>query len=324
MVRAIRIESTGGPEVLQWREVELPAPGRGEVTVRHTAVGLNFIDVYHRTGLYPVELPTGLGLEAAGVVEAVGEDVPELAVGDRVAYGVGPLGAYAEARNMPAGQLVRLPDSIEDEQAAAVMLKGLTAWYLLRRTHRVHEGETILVHAAAGGVGHLLCQWASHLGAEVIGTVGSEAKAEVARSHGCHHPVVYTREDFVERVREITDGEGVPVVYDSVGAATWEGSLACLQRLGLMVSFGNASGAVPPFRPVELSAKGSLFLTRPKLMDYVATRRELEEAAAELLEVVASGAVQVEVGQTYALADAAAAHRDLEARRTIGATVLLP
>jgi len=324
MSMAIRISELGGPEVLRLEQVEVGEPGQGQVLVRHTAIGVNFIDTYHRTGLYPVSLPATLGMEAAGVVEAVGASVGEVAVGDRIAYACPPPGAYAEERLIAADRLVRLPDQISDTQAAAMMLKGMTAEYLLRRTYPVSRGETVLIHAAAGGVGLLLCQWAAHLGATVIGTVGTEAKAELAASHGCHHPVVYTSDDFVERVTQLTDGEGVAVVYDSVGAATWEGSLACLRPRGMMVSFGNASGPVPPFAPGELAARGSLFLTRPTLMTYTATRRDLERSAAELFAVVAAGAVKVEVNQTYPLAEAAQAHRDLEGRRTTGSSLLLP
>ena len=324
MARAIRIHETGGPEVLRWDEVEVGRPGPGEALVRHTAIGINFIDTYHRSGLYPVDLPAVLGLEAAGVVEAIGPEVDQVAVGDAVAYAGGPVGAYCERRLIPARHLVPLPPDLGPEQAAGMMTKGLTVQYLLRRTHRVEEGETILIHAAAGGVGLIACQWASHLGAEVIGTVGSDAKAEVARAHGCHHAIVYTREDFVARVREITDGKGVPVVYDSVGQATWEGSLDCLQPLGLMVSFGNASGAVPPIQPLVLAQKGSLFLTRPTLMAYTSERKDLLAAAAELFDVVRSEAVRIEVRQRYPLAEAGQAHRDLEARKTMGSTVLIP
>ncbi len=324
MAKAIRIKETGGPEVLRLEEVEVGDPGPGEARVRQSAVGLNFIDVYHRTGLYPMDLPFTPGLEGAGTVEAVGEGVSEVAVGDRVAYAGGPPGAYAEVRLAPAAKLVRLPDDIAEEIAAAVMLKGLTAWYLARKTHRIARGETVLVHAAAGGVGLLLCQWAHHLGATVIGTVGSDDKADLAAAHGCDHPVVYTREDFTARVRELTGGEGVPVVYDSVGASTWEGSLGSLRPRGLMVSFGNASGPVAPFSPIELARRGSLFLTRPTMMDYTAARGDLLEGAGELFEVLRSGAVQVSIGARYSLADAADAHRALEARETTGSTLLLP
>ncbi len=324
MSKAIRIQTTGGPEVLQWQDVEVGEPREGEVRIAHSAVGLNYIDTYHRSGLYPLELPSGIGMEAAGVVEAVGTGVEDLAVGDRVAYASGPLGAYAEERLMPAERVVRLPTAVDDRTAAAAMLKGLTAQYLLRRTFHVQPGDTILFHAAAGGVGLIACQWAKRLGATVIGTVGSDEKAELARAHGCDHVIVYSREDIVGRVNDITDGAGVPVVYDSVGQATWEASLDCLQRFGTMVSFGNASGPVEPFPPTLLSAKGSLYLTRPTVMDYTADRADLVSGAEELFEVVGSGAVRAEVRQTYALADAAAAHRDLEARRNTGSTVLLP
>jgi NADPH2:quinone reductase len=325
VVNAIRIHRLGGPEVLQWEAIEVGEPGPGEVRVRHTAVGLNFIDTYHRTGLYPVAgLPSGLGMEAAGIIEAIGDEVAALKIGDRVAYGAAPPGAYAEQRIFPVEKLVRLPAGIKDEQAAAMMLKGMTAEYLLRRTYPVQSGETILVHAAAGGVGLILCQWAHHLGATVIGTVGSDEKAELASAHGCHHPIVYTREDFVERARALTNGHGVPVVYDSVGKATWAGSLDCLQTRGMMVSFGNASGAVEPFQPVELSAKGSLFLTRPTLMSYTQTREELVASAQALFDVVESGAVKVEVRQRWPLKEAAQAHRALEARQTVGSSVLVP
>jgi len=288
-------------------------------------VGLNFIDVYHRTGLYPVPaLPSGIGMEGAGVVEAVGPSVTEFRVGERVAYAGAPIGAYAERRLAPADRLVPIPEGIDERQAAAMMLKGMTAEYLLRRTHRVEAGETVLVHAAAGGVGLILCQWAKHLGATVIGTVGSDAKAELARARGCNHTIVYTREDFSKKVREITGEAGVPVVYDSVGQATFEGSLDCLAPLGLMVSYGNASGAVKPFGLAALASKGSLFLTRPTLLTYTAKREDLLGSARELFDVVETGAVKIEIRQTYPLRDAAQAHRDLEARKTTGCTVLLP
>jgi NADPH2:quinone reductase len=324
-VRAIRFNRTGGPEVLSWEEVTLGSPGPGQVSVRHTAIGLNFIDTYHRTGLYPVpSVPSGIGLEAAGIVESVGEGVTDFAVGDRVAYGTGPIGAYSEARNMPAEKLVKLPDGIDDRTAAAIMLKGLTAQYLLRRTYRVKAGDTILVHAAAGGVGLLLCQWAKHLGATVIGTVGSTAKGELARAHGCDHTILYRVTDVAKRVRELTAGAGVPVVYDSVGKDTFAASLDSLAPLGMMVSFGNASGPVPAFDPLLLSQKGSLFLTRPTLMHYAARREDLLAMAAELFEVVQSGVVKVEINQTFRLFDAAHAHRDLEGRKTTGCSILTP
>jgi NADPH2:quinone reductase len=325
MSKAIRIHQYGGPEALRWEEVEVGDPGPGQLRVRHGAVGLNYIDVYHRTGLYPLPaLPWTLGMEGAGQVEAVGEGVTEFTVGDRVAYASPPVGAYAETRLMPADRVVALPDAIDDRTAAAMMLQGLTAQYLLRRTYRVQPGDAILLHAAAGGVGLIASQWARSLGATVIGTVGSDEKAELARAHGCQHVIVYSRENFVERVREITNGQGVAVVYDSVGKETFMGSLDCLRPLGMMVSFGNASGPVPPFEPGILAAKGSLFLTRPVLMAYTAQRSDLLASAAELFEAVARGAVRIEVRQTYPLAEAAQAHRDLEARRTTGSTVLLP
>lgn len=325
MVRAIRVHERGGPEVLRWDEVEAPEPGKGEVRLKHVAIGLNYIDTYVRSGLYPVpSLPCGLGTEASGAVEAVGQGVTNLKPGDRVAYAGGPLGAYAEARTMPADVLVKLPESIDDTTAAGTMLQGLTVQYLIRQTFPVEPGMTVLFHAAAGGVGLIACQWLRHLGVTVIGTVGSDEKADLARSNGCHHPIVYTEENFVDRVREITAGEGVPVVYDSVGKDTFEGSLDCLARRGMMVSFGNASGKAPPIEPLTLNQKGSLYLTRPKLGDYASTRAELEAMADDLFGVLGSGAVHANVRQRYALQDAAQAHRDLEARRTTGSTVLIP
>jgi len=323
MGKAIRIHRTGGPEQMVFEDVETGAPGEGELLVRHTAIGLNYIDTYHRTGLYPLALPAILGREAAGVVEAVGAGVAGFAVGDRVAHLL-TVGAYCEQALVPAERLIALPDAIDDRTAAAMLVKGLTAHYLLRRTHRVQAGETILFHAAAGGVGLLAGQWASHLGATAIGTVGSPAKAELARSHGYAQTILYDEEDVVERVRELTDGRGVPVVYDSVGRDTFQASLNCLAPLGLMVSFGNASGPVAPFTIGELAGKGSLFLTRPTLVTYISTREALLAACDELFEVVLSGAVRVEIGQEYPLADAAQAHRDLEARKTTGSTLLLP
>ncbi len=325
MTHAIRIHQPGGPEALVWEEVEVGAPGPGEVRLAQNAVGLNYIDVYHRTGLYPVPaLPTAIGMEAAAIVEAVGDGVAELAPGARVASASGPVGAYAEARLMPAGRVVKLPDEISDQQAAAMMLQGMTTRYLIRRTYRVAAGETVLFHAAAGGVGLIACQWLKHLGATVIGTVGSEEKAALARAHGCDHTINYRSENFSERVRELTDGAGVPVVYDSVGKDTFEGSLGCLAPMGMMVSFGNASGPVPAFEPSILSAKGSLFLTRPSLIHYTAKREDLVASAEDLFEVVGSGAVKIEVNQTYPLAETAQAHRDLEARKTTGSTIMLP
>ena len=322
MPHAIRIHENGGPEVLKWEEVDVGDPRPGQVKIRQEAVGLNFIDVYHRTGLYKQELPFTPGVEGAGVVEAVGPDVTTLEPGDRVAY-AGPIGGYAEERLIDAGRLVTLPDAISSEQAAGMMLQGLTAHMLLRGVHRVQPGETILVHAAAGGVGLIMCQWAKALGATVIGTVGSDEKADLARAHGCDHPVVYTRQDFVAEVERITEGAKLPVVYDGVGRDTFMKSLDCLQRRGIMVSFGNASGPVDPFPPTLLAQKGSLFLTRPTMYDYVATREELETAAKDLFDMVASGKVKIEVKQSFALKDAAEAHRALEARKTSGSTVLI-
>jgi NADPH2:quinone reductase len=322
MTHAIRIESFGGPEVLQWQPVEVPAPGPGEVVLRHTAVGLNFIDVYERTGLYPNKLPFGLGREAAGVVEAVGPKVTSLAIGDRVAYTLGSAGAYSERRVAPVDRLVKLPSDIRDSVGAAIMLKGLTAQALLRRTYRVKRGDTILVHAAAGGVGLILTQWAKHLGARVVAVVGSVDKATLVREHGADL-VLLSDDDWVRAARDYTRGQGVAVVYDSVGQATFMRSLDCLRPLGMMVTFGNASGPVAPFAPLELSKRGSLFVTRPTLFHYIATRPLLTRAAQELFAVVQQGAVRVHIGQTYALQNAAQAHRDLEARKTVGSTVLL-
>ena len=322
MAHAIRIHRNGGPEVLVWEEIPVPAPGPGEARVRQRAVGVNFIDVYQRTGLYPVTLPAVLGQEGAGVVEAVGPGETDVAVGDRVAYGGIP-GAYAEVRTVPAERLVKLPDGIDDELAAAVMLKGMTAEFLLRRSHRVSSGETIVFHAAAGGVGQIACQWAKALGATVIGTVGSAAKVDVARRHGCDH-VVLTTEDLAARVRSLTGGTGADVVYDSVGRDTFEASLDSLRPRGLLVSYGNASGPVPPFAPLLLTTKGSLFLTRPSLVHYIATRAELLASAGAVLEAVLAGKIRVEIGQRYPLAEASRAHADLEGRRTTGPSVLLP
>ena len=319
--KAIVAQSTGGPEVLTWQDVEIGEPVAGEIRIRHAAVGLNFIDVYHRTGLYPVEPPFTPGLEGAGVIEAVGEGVTNVGVGDRVAYAAPPMGSYAEARLMPAAAVVTVPDGIADETAAAMMLKGMTAEYLLRRTYDVKAGETILFHAAAGGVGLIACQWAKALGATVIGTVGNDEKADLARAHGCDHPIVYTRENFVDRVREITDGKGVPVVYDSVGKDTFDGSLDCLAPRGLLASFGQSSGAVDAFNPGVLAAKGSLYLSRPTLMTYNASRAELVASAGALFDVVGSGKVKIEINSRYPLADAAQAHRDLQDRKTTGSTI---
>ena len=323
MPKAMQIYEVGNPEVMKWEEVDPGSPGDSEVLVRHTRVGLNFIDVYFRKGVYPAPgFPFIPGLEGAGVVEQVGSAVTDLAVGDRVAYASPPLGAYAEQRIMPADRLVKMPDSIDDETAAAMMLKGLTVQYLLRQAYQVKSGDTILFHAAAGGVGLIACQWARHLGATVIGTVGSDEKAQLAKDHGCTHPIVYTRENFTDRVREITDGKGVPVVYDSVGASTFEQSLDCLRPKGLMVSFGQSSGEIKAFNPGILSAKGSLFLTRPTLMTYTAEHDDLVSMADELCEMVTTGAVSIPVRQRFPLADAAQAHQALESRATQGATVL--
>ncbi|EYS93359.1 quinone oxidoreductase [Cupriavidus sp. SK-4] len=324
MSKAIRIEQTGGPEVMQWVDVEVGEPGPGQVRVRHEAVGLNYIDVYFRTGLYKQPLPGGLGMEGAGVVEAVGEDVRHVAVGDRVAYAGRPTGAYAQVRVMPADIVVRLPDAIPFDTAAAMMLQGLTAQYLIRDSYKVQPGDTVLLHAAAGGVGLIASQWLKALGVTVIGTVGSDEKAELARANGCAHTIVYTRESFVERVREITNGKGVPAVYDSIGKDTFQGSLDCLAPRGTMVSFGNASGPVPPFDLSVLGNKGSLRLTRPTLMTYVVHRELLEPMVADLFDAVATGKVKIDIRQRYALSEVAQAHRDLESRKTTGSTILLP
>jgi len=323
MPYAIRFHQTGGPEVLRWEEVSVGDPAPGEARVRHEAVGLNFIDTYQRSGLYSLPLPSGLGQEAAGVVEAVGEGVTDVQPGDRVAYAGGPVGAYSQMRCMPASRLLKLPDGLSFNTGAAMMLQGLTAAYLLRRTYPVQPGDNVLIHAAAGGVGLIACQWAKALGANVIGTVSTEAKAELARKHGCDHVILYTREDVAKRVREIT-GEGVAVVYDGVGKDTFMGSLDSLRLRGMLVTFGNASGAVPAFDPLLLSQKGSLFITRPTLAHYTSKRSELVALGDELFDVVLSGKVKIEVNQTYALADAAQAHRDLEARKTTGSTILVP
>jgi NADPH:quinone reductase len=323
MTHAIRIHEPGGPDALRWDEIDVPSPGPGEAVVRQTVSGLNFIDVYHRSGLYPVPaLPAIIGSEGAGIVEAIGDGVSEVAVGDRVAYCMS-LGSYTQRRVIPSRVLVRIPATVADDQAAAMMLKGCTVQYLLRRTFAVEAGQTILFHAAAGGCGLIACQWAKHLGATVIGTVSTPEKAELAKAHGCDHVIVSTQESFVDRVKALTNGSGVPVVYDSIGKQTFMDSLDCLQPRGLMVSFGNASGAVDPFSPAVLAAKGSLYLTRPTLATYIQTRTELEETAAELFDVVSKGVVKVEVNQRYPLEDAAQAHRDLESRKTTGSTVLV-
>ena len=323
MAHAMRVYEYGGPEKLRWEQVQVGAPGEGQVLVRNTAVGLNFVDTYQRSGLYQIALPFTPGSEGAGVIEAVGPKVKEFKVGDRVAYS-GPIGAYAEVLLRPAERLVKIPAGIDDKTAAAMMLKGLTAQYLIRRTYRVKKGDTILMHAAAGGVGQILCQWARTLGATVIGTVGSDEKAALARKAGCKHVIVTSREKFVEQVKAITQGKGVPVVYDGVGKDTFMDSLDCLSPLGLMASFGNASGAVTQFNPGVLAQKGSLYLTRPTLITYTASREALLRAARELFAVVKSGKVRIAINQTYPLREAAQAQRDLESRKTTGSTVLLP
>ena len=324
MTKAIRIVETGGPEVMKLVEVEVGEPGPGEARVRHAACGLNYIDVYFRTGLYPQPLPAGLGMEASGVVEAVGSDVTHVQVGDRVAYAGRPPGAYSEARVMPAAILVKLPDAIDFESAAGMMLQGMTVQYLFRRTFPLNGGETILFHAAAGGVGLIACQWARALGVAMIGTVGSEEKAALAKAHGCTHVINYKTQDFVAEVKEITGGKGVPVVYDSIGNDTFTGSLDCLSPLGTMVSFGSASGPVPPFSLNELASRGSLYITRPTLFTHTAKRENLDAMAGELFSMVTSGRVKIETSQRYALADVAQAHRDLEARKTTGSVILMP
>ena len=324
MTKAIRMNRNGGPEVMEYVDVEVGEPGPGEARVRHEAIGVNFIDVYFRTGLYPSTLPSGLGQEGAGVVEAIGEGVTEVKVGDRVAYAGRPNGAYAESRIMPSSILLRLPDGIDFETGAAMMLQGLTVQYLLNRTYKVQPGDTILFHAAAGGVGLIACQWAKALGVNLIGTVGSDEKAALAKAAGAAHVINYNTENFVERVKEITNGEKVPVVYDSIGKDTFIGSLDCLRPLGMMVSFGNASGPVPPFSLSELASRGSLFITRPTLFSYAAKRSDLEAMAADLFQMVSSGKVKIDIRQRYKLADAAQAHIDLEARKTTGSSILLP
>jgi NADPH2:quinone reductase len=322
-MKAIRIDRTGGPEVLEYVDVDLPPPGPGEARVRHTVVGVNFIDTYHRSGLYKLPLPTGIGSEAAGVIEAVGEGVKEVKVGDRVAY-AGAMGAYAEANNVRADRLVKVPPGVGDETAAAALLKGMTAQYLLKRTHQVKSGETILFHSAAGGVGLIAGQWAKHLGATVIGTVGHDEKVALAKQNGYARVINMRREDWVKRVRELTGGQGVPVVYDSIGKDTFAGSLDCLAVRGLMVSFGNSSGPVPPVELGVLMAKGSLYLTRPTLASYTRTPHELKETADDLFAVIASGAVKITVNQRFPLAEARKAHEALHSRETTGATVLIP
>lgn len=324
MPKAIRFHRNGGPEVLQWENVDVGDPGPGEARVRHTAIGLNYIDTYHRSGLYKLALPSGLGTEGAGVVEAVGPGVGDVRAGDRVAYTGGPLGAYSQARVMPADRLVKLPEGVSDKVAATLMLKGLTVQYLLRQTFPLKGGETILFHAAAGGVGTIACQWARALGVTVIGTVGSDEKAALARANGCAHTIVYTRENFVERVREITGGGGVPVVYDGVGKDTFPASLDCLAPRGMFVSFGNSSGSIAAFDILLLSQKGSLYATRPTLATYTANRAAMLAMCEEMFSLVRAGKLVNDARQTYALENAAQAHRDLESRKTTGATILLP
>ena len=324
MTKAIQIAQTGGPEVLHLVDIDVPRPGVGEIQLRQTAIGLNYIDTYHRSGLYPLPLPAGIGMEGVGVVEAVGEGVKGFKPGDRAAYGVGPRGAYAERRNIPAGRAVKLPKAISDETAAGMMLKGLTVRMLLRAVYKVKRGETVLFHAAAGGVGVIFTQWAKALGVKVIGTVGSDDKIAVAKAHGCAHVINYRSENVVARVREITGGAGVPVVYDGVGQATFMSSLDCLKPRGLLVVFGNASGAVNAFDLGLLASRGSLYVTRPTIMSYSVGDEELAEAAKDVIEIVKSGKVKIPVNQRYALADAAKAHRDLESRATTGTTILIP
>lgn len=324
MPKAIRIMRTGGPEVMEYVDVEVGEPAAGEARVRQQACGLNYIDVYFRVGAYPQPLPAGLGMEGAGVVEAVGDGVSHVKPGDRVAYAARPPGAYAQVRNMPAAGLVKLPDAIDFDTAAAMMLQGLTVQYLFKRTYPLHGGETILFHAAAGGVGLIACQWARAIGVTMIGTVGSDEKGELAKAHGCTHVINYNKENFVKRVKELTGGRGVPVVYDSIGKDTFIGSLDCLAPLGMMVSFGSASGPVPSFSLQELASRGSLFITRPSIFNYIAKREDLEAMAADLFRMVESGKVKIEINQRYALKDVAQAHKDLESRKTTGSTILIP
>jgi len=324
MPKAIRIMRTGGPEVMEYVDVEVGEPAAGEARVRQQACGLNYIDVYFRTGAYPQPLPAGLGMEGAGVVEAVGDGVTHIKPGDRVAYAARPPGAYAEVRNMPAAGLVKLPDAIGFDTAAAMMLQGLTVQYLFNRTYPLRGGETILFHAAAGGVGLIACQWARAMGVTMIGTVGSDEKGELAKAHGCTHVINYNKENFVERVKELTGGRGVPVVYDSIGKDTFTGSLDCLAPLGMMVSFGSASGPVAPFSLQELASRGSLFITRPSIFNYTAKREDLDAMAADLFRMVENGKVKIEINQRYALKEVAQAHKDLESRKTTGSTILIP
>ncbi len=324
MPKAIRFHKTGGPEVLVWEDVEVGEPGPGQLRIRQHAIGVNYVDIYQRSAVYPMPLPSGCGSEGAGVVEAVGAGVTDLKPGDRVAYATAPVGAYSEVRLYPADRAVKIPEGISFETAAAMMLKGMTVQYLIKRTFKVQPGMTVLWHAAAGGVGLIACQWLKALGVKVIGTAGSDSKAALARDHGCDHTIVYTRENFVERTKEITGGKGVPVVYDSVGKTTFMGSLDCLQPLGMMVNFGSASGAPEPLNLGLLAQKGSLFVTRPTLNTYAAKREDLVASANDLFDVVKSGKVRIEIAQRYPLKDAAQAHRDLEARKTTGSTILLP
>jgi NADPH2:quinone reductase len=323
MVHAIQFHEPGGPEVMKWEKVEVGDPGPGEIRVKQTAAGLNFIDIYLRSGARPVPMPNGLGLEGAGEIVAVGGGVTDLAVGDRIGYADLPLGAYAEERVMPAKIAVKLPDDISDEQAAGMMLKGMTVQFLIKSCFKVEKGSTVLWHAAAGGVGLIACQWLNHLGVNVIGTVGNAEKGELAKAHGCNHVINYNEEDFVERVKEITDGAGVPVVYDSVGKDTLRGSMQCLQRRGYLITFGNASGAPEPVAPGELSEHGSIYLARPMLFDFIAEREELLACAGDLFDVVSSGAVKIEINQTYPLSETVQAHKDLVARKTTGSTILM-
>ena len=324
MVKAIRFHSPGGPEVMRLEDVDLAAPAAGEVQVKHTAIGLNYIDTYHRSGLYPLPLPHGLGMEGAGTVAAIGSGVSGFSVGDRIAYAAPPPGSYAEARNIEATKVVKVPDAVDDKTAAAMMLKGMTAQYLIRQVYKVQSGDTILIHAAAGGVGLIVSQWAKALGATVIGTVGSDAKAELAKANGCDHPIVYTRDNFVEKVLEITGGKKLSVVYDSIGKDTWPASLDVLRPRGMIVSFGQASGPIPPVDLGVFAQKGSLVFTRPTLMTFTATKEGLAEMANDLFAAVAGGKVRINIDQTYALADAVKAHQDLEGRKTTGSTILLP
>ena len=324
MTKAIRVSEFGDPSVLQWVDIDLPDPAPGEVRVRHTAIGVNFIDTYHRSGLYPIPLPAGIGLEAAGVVEAIGSDVTHLKPGDRIAYGGGPIGAYSQAANLPANRVALIPDGVSDEQAATLMLKGMTVRFLFKDCFSVKPGDTILFHAAAGGVGQIACQWARDMDVTLIGTAGSDEKCRVAKEMGATHVINYRRENIADSVRSLTDGQGVPVVYDGVGADTFEASLDCLQPRGLMVSFGNASGPVTGVNLGMLAAKGSLYVTRPVLMHYIAKDEDLAANTADVFEAVGRGAVASSIGQRYALSDARQAHEDLQARKTIGASILLP